>query len=175
MEFLHLVLHLGRVLKAFIEVNDRLFQKSLKRTIPDLTKLLKDPHIALDHREITIGPARKYFSALLVGIILAWVGFLAIVVFLLLLEENRPSMDQSTIPPCWMFGRGSCYFRSSLSKFPWWGLHFETRRRGIQIPKSSSSLFMVYLSRLGEPSVSGREQPLITANFSACHRPHREN
>jgi hypothetical protein len=83
MEFLFL----GRALKAFVEINDRLFQKSLKRAIPDLDQLLDDPHKTLGCRQIIIGPSRKYFSRVLVGLLVAYVGFFVFAVLFLMLDR----------------------------------------------------------------------------------------
>jgi hypothetical protein len=46
----------GRAAKSFIEINDSLFQKSLKRVVPNLDQLYEEPGKALDHNEVVIGP-----------------------------------------------------------------------------------------------------------------------
>jgi hypothetical protein len=73
MEIFFVFQHIGALIKAFAQAIDRLFQKSLKRAIPDFDFILQNPQDALDHREIVIGPARNFgtalFAALGVGLL----------------------------------------------------------------------------------------------------------
>jgi hypothetical protein len=79
------IFFLGHLLKGLIEGIDRLFQKSLKQVIPDLDQLLEDPHKALDHREIVIGPSVRYCSATLAGLLTVvaagWILMLVLLVY----------------------------------------------------------------------------------------------
>jgi len=61
--------HLIRLAEILFRAIDGLFSRSLQRSIPDLHDLLEDPPKVLDHKEILVGPSRKYFSSTLVGFI----------------------------------------------------------------------------------------------------------
>jgi hypothetical protein len=64
-----LIAHLANALKGLVDRVDGLFQKSLKRAIPNLEQLLENPRVALDFREVVISPTSKFFSATLAGIV----------------------------------------------------------------------------------------------------------
>src|SRR5437588_10557371 len=53
---------------------DNLFQKSLRRAIPDLDRLLVDPAGTLEWQVITVGPTRRYASGIFIGLLLTLGG-----------------------------------------------------------------------------------------------------
>jgi hypothetical protein len=68
------------LVKNFIAWLDGLSEKSILAVLPDLETILLDPRKALAGRESVIGPARKYATALLLGLLLTLtVGTAAIV------------------------------------------------------------------------------------------------
>jgi hypothetical protein len=84
----HLFLYaLVELAKSIIKGIDGFFEKSLKKTIPDLDLLREDPRKALDHNEIVIGPRRRYFSRFLLGLILAAAGVGAFLLIFSIIER----------------------------------------------------------------------------------------
>jgi hypothetical protein len=57
---------------------DRRFQKSLRRAVPELDRLLKDPRGTLAGQAVFIGPDRKYPSSILLGLAL-WLIVLVLI------------------------------------------------------------------------------------------------
>lgn len=68
---------------------DRQFQKRLRRMIPDLDRLLRDPRGTLAGEPLVIGPAQKYGTGVLVGLLVAGVTWLVVLLTLLLAAERN--------------------------------------------------------------------------------------
>jgi hypothetical protein len=115
MPFLRRLADVEHLLVLLIELGrwiDRRFQKTLKRAIPELDHLLRDPHGTLAAGPIAIGPVKKYGSAIFVSIVVAlitWVlGFLVI---LLTTDWHRlPAKQQSTWLVVWLIGLAVVFF-----------------------------------------------------------------
>ncbi len=94
--FLHFIVE---VVKSIVYGIDSLFEKSLKRAIPDLNHLLQNPQEALDHKDILIGPRRKYFSRTLIGIALSFAAAGPCILIILIFQSNQP---QPISPSIWL-------------------------------------------------------------------------
>jgi hypothetical protein len=66
--------HLILLLVALGRWIDRRFQKPLRLAVPDLDRLLRDPRGTLAGQSITIGPARRYGSAIFLALAAALLG-----------------------------------------------------------------------------------------------------
>lgn len=110
MELIHLIKILGGLLKGFVEAIDKLFQKS---AIPDLDQLRDNPHGALDHGEIVIGPARNYGTATFAALGMGFVGH-AVGTVLFLLSQRLPGFQWVNRPLiltlCLAFDFGCFYY-----------------------------------------------------------------
>ncbi len=92
MELFFVFHHIVSVIKAFARAIDKLFQKSPQRAIPDLDFMLQNPHDALDHREIVIGPARNFGTALFAALGVGFLGH-AVGTALFLWSERLPGFQ----------------------------------------------------------------------------------
>jgi hypothetical protein len=73
--------------RSIIKAVDGLFEKPLKKAIPNFDLLREDPQEALDHNEIVIGPRRRYFSRILLGLVLAAAGVGAFLLIFSMIER----------------------------------------------------------------------------------------
>jgi hypothetical protein len=76
---------------------DKRFQKNLRRALPDLDRLLQDPRGALAGQTITIAPARRYGSAIFLGLLVALV-LCGLVVLVLHLAVGLPNLQLGRHP-----------------------------------------------------------------------------
>jgi hypothetical protein len=79
------------LIKNVLEWLDRQSERPLLKAVPDLDMVLLDPQRALAGREVVIGPANRYATALVLGIFFACAGWLVAVVVFVLAFEPAPA------------------------------------------------------------------------------------
>jgi hypothetical protein len=70
---------------------DRQSERSVLQALPDLDRLLLDPHRELQGRAVVIGPARRYGRAIFLGLIFGFLAWWAAVVLLMLAHNGAPA------------------------------------------------------------------------------------
>jgi hypothetical protein len=76
---------------------DRRFVRSLKQAIPALDELLADPRGTLAGRDFTIGPARRYVTGLILGLLAGLLADGLVIVAFVVLTDLNAAPGQNTL------------------------------------------------------------------------------
>jgi len=100
--------HLVILLIQFILYLDTLSLKTLRQAVPALDRLLANPRATLAEGDITIGPARRYATAIALGLLLSLVGWAvgAPLFFAFIAPARKGPLPAGQVALLWTLGLG---------------------------------------------------------------------